>query len=380
MIPVNGPCFDGNERKYLAECLAAGGAANDAFVARMETALAEYCGRKYGIAVSSGTAALETTLYALGVRAGQKVVLPAFAPISGAVAVLRRGAIPLLVDIDPETWCLDCEQAGRLVEKGDESLKAVLPAAVYGHPADMDPLITACGKYRVALLEDAAQSLGAEYASRALSAEDAPVWKKCGAFGQASVVSFGSDQIVTTGEGGMVLTDSEETAARARSYRNLCGDRGFRHEDLGYNFRLDGFSAAVGVAQLERLDEFVAKKRQIAAWYSERLQDVPELRLQPVRPWAHPVYWAVAVELNRENGRKAADVMEDLRTHQIASRPFFLGLHAQPALRYLTETADGGCPHADAVTEYGFCLPNGVAMTESQVHIVCEVLKNIVRR
>ena len=384
MIPVNEPLLDGNEKKYLSECVTTGWISSEGpFIARLEQMFAEYCGRRYGIAVCNGTAALEVALYAAGIRPGQKIIMPTFTIISCALAAVRLGAVPVLVDIDPETWCLDSEQAARLIGKGDESVRAVMPVHIYGHPVDMDPLLAACDKQRqVRIIEDLAEAHGAEYASRYLSPDDTPVWKKCGAFSYAAAASFYANKIITTGEGGIVLTDSEEAAERARSYRNLCFGKTerFRHEDLGYNFRMGNLQAAVGVAQMERVAEFVAKKRQIAAWYSERLQDVPELRLQTVKPWAHPVYWMMAVELNRENGKKAAEVMDDLRTHQIGTRPFFMGLHAQPALRYLVETPEGGCPRADAAYEYGFYLPSGMTLTEQQVHTVCEVLKNIVRK
>jgi len=383
MIPVNEPLLDGNEKKYLAECVSTGWISSEGpFITRLEKMFAEYCGRRHGIAVCNGTAALETALYAAGVRPGQKIVMPTFTIISCAIAAIRLGAIPVLVDIDPDTWCMDVEQAVRLLNKGDESIRAVMPVHIYGHPVDMDPLLAACDKQRLRIIEDMAEAHGAEYASHFQATGETPVWKKCGSFGYTTAVSFYANKIITTGEGGMVMTDSDEAAERARSYRNLCFGKTerFRHEDLGYNFRLSNLQAAVGVAQMERVEEFVAKKRQIAAWYSERLQNVPELRLQPVKPWAHPVYWMMGVELNRENGKKAAAVMEDLRTHQIGTRPFFMGLHAQPALRYLVETIDGGCPKADNAYEYGFYLPSGMALTESQVHTVCEVLKNIVRK
>ena len=384
MIPVNEPLLDGNEKKYLAECVNTGWISSEGpFVSRLEQMFADFCGRRHGVAVCNGTAALETALYAAGIRPGQKVVMPTFTIISCAIAAIRLGATPVLVDIDPETWCMDAEQAARLVNKGDESVRAVMPVHIYGHPVDMDPILAACDRNpRVRIIEDCAEAHGAEYASRHLATGDAPAWKKCGAFGHVAAVSFYANKIITTGEGWMVLTDSDEAAERARSYRNRCFGKTarFRHEDLGYNFRMGNLQAAVGVAQMERVEEFVAKKRQIATWYNERLQGVPGLRLQPVKPWAHPVYWMMAVELDRENGKKATEVMADLRTHQIGTRPFFMGRHAQPALRYLVETPDGGCPRADAAYEHGFYLPSGMALTEGQEQTVCEVLKNIIRK
>ncbi|GHV21956.1 aminotransferase DegT [Planctomycetales bacterium] len=378
MIPVNEPLLNGNEEKYVRECVATGWISSEGqFIDRLEKMFAEFCGRRYGVAVCNGTAALEVALYAAGIRAGSRVIMPSFTIISCALAAIRLGAIPLLVDMEPATWCMDVEQAARLMPRTDVS--AVMPVHIYGHPVNLDPLLAAGAKHNVAIIEDIAEAHGAEYLSEYRSP---PQWKKCGSFGKVAAASFYANKIITTGEGGMVLTDDDEVLARARSYRNLCFGKleRFRHEDLGYNFRLSNLQAAVGVAQMERAAELVAKKRQIADWYHEELQAVAGVRLQPAMPWAHPVYWMMAVELSRDAGKKAVEVMEALKSYQIGTRPFFMGLHAQPVLRQYVEIADGGCPRTEAAYEYGFYLPSGIALTREQAHTVGEALKKVLRQ
>lgn len=381
MIPVNEPLLDGNEKKYLQECIDTGWISSEGpFVRRFEEMFAQYCGRKHGIAIINGTAALEVALYAVGIRPGQRVIMPTFTIASCALAAIRLGAVPYLVDIEPQTWCMDINQTCRAVERGDEHTAAVMPVHIYGHPVNMDPLLAICQKYRVKIVEDAAEVHGAEYASRFLSDDpQKPVWKRCGSFGDVSSFSFYANKMITTGEGGMVVTDNDEMAERARSFRNLCFGKieRFRHEDLGYNFRMSNLQAAVGVAQMEQIDRFLAIKRQVGAWYHERLKDVEEIRMQPVHEWARPMYWMIALELEAKCGLTANDAMERLREMGIGTRPFFMGLHAQPAMRYLVETQEGGCPHAEKAYKYGFYVPSGLTLTEEAVDRVCTAIKSL---
>ncbi len=381
MIPVNEPILDGNEKEYLAECINTGWISSEGpFVKRFEEEFAEYCGRNYGVSVCNGTASLEVALYGAGVRAGQKVIMPTFTIASCAIAAIRLGAIPLLVDIRPDNWCMDVEQAVKLIEKDQDDVVAIMPVHIYGHPVEMDPILQAADKYKIKIIEDAAEVHGAEYRSDFLrNGHEQPVWRKCGSFGDVSSFSFYANKIVTTGEGGMVVTDNHEIYERAKSYRNLCfgNIERFRHEDMGYNFRMSNLQAAVGVAQLERIDFFIEKKIQIAQWYKERLEGLPGLRLQPIEEWAKPVYWMIAIELDKSLGIKAERVMQGLKEKKIGSRPFFMGLHAQPAYKYLVEAPEGGCPHADHAYEYGLYLPSGLALKEAEVDTVCRELKEI---
>ncbi len=383
MIPVNEPLLDGNEKEYLAECINTGWISSEGeFVTRFEEGFARYCDRAYAVAVCNGTAALEVALYAAGVRAGQKIIMPAFTIASCAIAAIRIGAIPVLVDMRADNWCMDVAQAVALIER-DEDISAIMPVHIYGHPVEMDPLLEVVDKYKLKIIEDAAEAHGAEYCSEYLrNGHEAPVWKRCGSFGVVSSFSFYPNKIITTGEGGMIVTDDHEVYERARSYRNLCfGEvERFRHEDMGYNFRMSNLQAAVGVAQLEKIEVHIEKKLQIAQWYKERLEDVAGMRMQPIQTWAKPVYWMLAIELDKARGIVAEEVAAALREKKIGTRPFFMGLHQQPAFKYLVQAPEGGCPHTDHAYKYGLYLPTGLALKEAEVDTVCRELKEILAK
>lgn len=371
MIPVSEPLLNGNEKRYLVECIDSGWISSEGpFVARFEAAFAARIGRAHGVAVCNGTAALEAALYGLGVGEGDEVIMPAFTIISCAVAALRLGARPVLVEIDPETWCMDTAQVAAKITL---RTKVVMPVHIFGHAVDMDPLLRLRELHGFKILEDAAEVHGAEYFSQHLGGR----WVNCGAMGDATATSFYANKIVTTGEGGMVLADDPAVAARARAYRNLCfrPERRFFHTEIGYNFRMTNLQAAVGLAQVERLDEFLAIKRRIAAAYAAALRDVPGVRFMSVRPWARSVYWVYAVELDPARGLEAATVMERLKARGVATRPFFLGLHEQPALHGCGLFAGERYPHTERAYRHGFYLPSGTTLTEALVAQVVAALR-----
>jgi perosamine synthetase len=367
---VSEPLLDGNEKRYLAECIDSGWISSEGpFVARFERAFASYLGRAHGAAVSSGTAALEAALYTLGVGPDDEVVLPAFTIISCALAVIRLGAKPVLVDIDPETWCMDTTKvAARLSSR----TKVVMPVHIYGHSVDMDPLLRLRENHGYKILEDAAEVHGAEYFSRHLGNR----WVKCGAMGDATATSFYANKIVTTGEGGMVLTDNSIADERARSYRNLCfqPERRFYHLEMGQNFRMTNLQAAVGLAQVERLDKFLEIKTKIAGFYRQRLTGIHGLRFMPVKSWAKSVYWVYAVELDPDIGLDATTVMERLRQKGVATRPFFIGLHEQPVFRRLGLFDGEPFPHTEKASRLGFYLPSSLTLDEASVEKIAAAL------
>ena len=375
MIPVSEPLLDGNEKRYLAECIDSGWISSEGpFVGRFEQAFAARMGRAHGVAVCNGTAALEAGLYALGVGRGDEVVMPSFTIISCAVAALRLGAKPVLVDIDPETWCLDAAQvAARLTPR----TKVVMPVHILGHPVDMDPLLRLRAVHGFKILEDAAEVHGAAYFSREFGGR----WVPCGAMGDAAATSFYANKIVTTGEGGMVLADDPAVVAAARSYRNLCfrPEQRFYHTEIGYNFRMTNLQAAVGLAQVERIDEFIAIKTRLGECYRRLLADVPGVRFMPVKPWAKSVYWVYAVELDPKLGLEAVTVMERLRERGIGTRPFFLGLHRQPALREQGLFGEETYPHTDHAHRYGFYLPGGLTLNEALVETIVGALRDALK-
>lgn len=372
MIPVSEPLLDGNEKRYLAECIESGWVSSEGpFVGRFEKAFASFVGRSHGIAVCNGTAALETGLYALGVGPGDEVVMPSFTIISCALAAIRLGAKPVLVDIDPTNWCMDTRA---VTDRISSRTKVVMPVHIYGHPVDMDPLLQLRNIHGFKLLEDAAEVHGATYFSKYLGGR----WVKCGAVGDAAATSFYANKIVTTGEGGMVLADDEAIAERARSYRNLCFHprERFRHADLGYNFRMTNLQAAVGLAQVERLDEFIQIKIRLADCYRRLIEAIPGVRFMPVKSWAKSVYWMYAVELDAGLGLDAKTVMDRLQARGVGTRPFFMGLHEQPALKKLGLFAGESYPHTEKAHRLGFYLPSGMKLSEAAIDQVVAALKD----
>jgi len=367
VIPVSEPVLRGREAEYVAECLNTGWISSSGrFIEAFEGAWAAYCGRRFGVAVGNGTVALQLAVAALGIGPGDEVILPTFTIISCALAVVYSGATPVLVDADPETWCLDVRQ---VEAKITSRTRAIMPVHIYGHPVEMDPLLRLAQRRGLAVIEDAAEAHGAEYLA---STEDGNAWLRCGSFGDVSTFSFYANKLVTTGEGGMVMTDDERLAQRLRSLRNLAFEPGrrFLHRELGFNFRLTNVQAAIGLAQVEQIDETVARKRAIGHRYAAALSVVRGVRLQPPGEWARSVYWMNGLVLDRATGLDAPALAERLRSLGAETRPFFLGMHRQPAL--LERGLFGGerYPVADEIAEQGLYLPSGVGLTDDQVDAV----------
>lgn len=367
MIPVNEPVIGEAEEKYIIDCVRSGWISSEGeYVGKFESTLAEYVGKRSGIAVCNGTAAVETALYAAGVKEGDEVILPTFTIMSCALAILRLGAKPVLVDIEPDTWNMDVSQVRSSIT---EKTKAILVVHIYGHPVDMDQILEAVAGKDIKVVEDAAESLGAEYKG-----------KKCGSIGDVSAYSFYANKIVTTGEGGMVLTDNPEIEERARSYRNLCfnSQERFLHNDIGYNFRMSSLQAAVGLGQMQRLEQNVKRKREMGELYVSLLSRIKGLQCQVEKPWAKTVYWMYSVQLDPSLGKTAKEIMSELRERGIGTRPFFRGLHDQPALQQRgVVPVKGVFPAADAAYKFGFYLPSGLTLTDEHITEVCTSLKEI---
>lgn len=373
MIPVNVPLLNGREKDLVLECIESGWiSANGPFVERFEQEFSSYLGVSGGVAVCNGTAALETALYALGVGKGDQVIVPSFTIISCALAVLRVGAVPVLADVDTDTWCLDPARVQDLVT---DEVKAIMAVHMYGHPVDMDAIADIATAKGIKVLEDAAEVHGAEYRS----ARDDRGWIKCGAIGDAAAFSFYANKIITTGEGGMVVSRDPDVLDRARSYRNLAfrPDRRFYHTEPGYNFRMTNLQAAVGVAQLERIEEFIDIKRRWGALYRERLAEIPGVRFQVEREWAKSVYWMYSVELDPDLGIDAEDAMKRMAMRGVETRPFFRGLHRQPVLDGKCVLSRHGYPVTERAERYGFYLPSGLALAEDDVNQVCDALADV---
>ena len=382
MIPVNEPLIGEKEIVYVNECLRTGWISSAGrFIEEFEEKWAEYCGMKYGIAMSNGTTALQAAVSCIGLQPGDKVIMPSFTIISCAQAIIYNGGIPILVDSDPRTWCMDVECVREKIEaeikKGDGKLKAIMPVHIYGHPVDMDPILELAEKYNLKIIEDAAEVHGAEY----LSGRDTPdaKWKRCGGIGNISVFSFYANKLITTGEGGMVLTNDTDYAEHARSLRNLCfqPEQRFLHKELGHNFRLTNMQAAIGLGQLERIDEIIAKKLWMGQAYTERLQAIPGLQLPVEESWAKQVFWMYGIVLDESTGMNAVQFAQQLKEKGVDTRPFFLGMHEQPVFQNMKLFPNEKYPVTERIARQGLYLPSGLTLTEKQLDKVCESTKVI---
>jgi len=367
MIPVNTPVLSGNEKKYLCECIETEWISSEGpFVKRLEAGVAALTGRTHGVAVCNGSVALDTAIAALGIGGGDEVILPAFTIVSCCAAVVRAGAIPVLADADPTTWNMQVEQIEALITS---RTKAIMVVHIYGLPVDMAPVLSLAEKNGLKVIEDAAEEIGQTY-------KDLP----CGGFGNISTVSFYPNKHITTGEGGMVLTNEDTLAERCRSLRNLCFDkeRRFIHEDLGWNLRMSNLQAAVGVAQLERIEETVKKKREIGAWYNDLLAGTAGLQL-PVHQtdYATNIYWVYGVVLDDSVPMDARQAIQRMREQGVDCRHFFWPMNRQPVFKRLGLFDGVVCPNAERLAHRGFYLPSGVGLTYEQVGTVAAALRGI---
>jgi perosamine synthetase len=361
MIPVNEPLLNGNEAKYLAECVETGWISSEGpFVRKLEEGMATVTGQRYGIAVMNGSVALEVALAALRIGPGDEVILPSFTIISCAAAIVRAGATPVVIDSDPVTWNLD---PARLEAVITPRTKAIMVVHIYGLPVDMDPVVEIAGNHGLKIVEDSAEQIGQIYHSRSGKS------KMIGSFGDITTLSFYPNKHVTTGEGGMVLTSDETLAERCRALRNLCfgRKRRFVHEELGWNFRMSNLQAAVGVAQMEVLNRTLEKKRLIGAWYNELLGETEGIEIPaPRTDYAENIYWVYGVVLKDDVPFDAEEAMYRLAGAGIGTRPFFWPMHEQPVLRRMVFFAGVACPVAERLGRRGFYLPSGVALTRDQ--------------
>ena len=369
-IPVNEPLLNGNEEKYLLEGIRTGWISSEGpFVKQFEEQFATRMGRKYGVAVSNGSVALDAAVAALGIGKGDEVIMPTFTIISCAAAVVRAGAVPVVVDCDPVTWNMDVAQVEARITP---QTKAIMVVHVYGLPVDMDPVLEIARKCGLKVIEDAAEMHGQTYKG-----------KPCGGFGDISTFSFYPNKHVTTGEGGMIVTDDPALAEKCRSLRNLCfkPEQRFVHDELGWNFRMSNLQAALGVAQLERLDEFVQRKRRMGAHYTKLLADTPGIQL----PLAHTgdaaenIYWVYGLVLDDSVPFDAKEAMVRLGKLGIGSRPFFWPMHEQPVFRKMGLFAGESYPVAERIARRGFYIPSGLALTEEQIERSAEAVKEILR-
>ncbi|MGE3319015.1 MAG: DegT/DnrJ/EryC1/StrS family aminotransferase [Candidatus Berkiella sp.] len=365
-IAVNTPLLNGNEKKYLNECIDTGWISSEGpFVKKLEDNFSRIMGREHGVAVCNGTVALELALKAIGIGPGDEVIMPTFTIISCALAAIRLGAKPVLVDSDPITWNMDIAQ---IEAKITDKTKAIMVVHTYGLPVDMNPIIALAQKYDLKIIEDAAEMHGQTYYG-----------KPCGSFGEISTFSFYPNKLVTTGEGGMVLMDDESIRDKCQLLRNLAFEpkQRYLHEELGWNFRMSNLQAAVGVAQLERIGEFIERKRLMGRYYDECLADIKELtRPLAKTAYAQNIYWVYGIVLD-DKVMSGKELMQQLHQEGIGTRAFFYPMHQQPVLLKMGLFKDERYPVAEHLARQGIYIPSGLALTQNEMKAVSDKLKKI---
>ena len=366
-IPVNEPLLNGNEKKYLNERIDTGWISSEGpFVKEFEQKMSASVGRKYGIAVSNGTAALEVAVQALGIGKGDEVIMPTFTIISCAMAVTKAGAVPVLVDSDLRTWNMDADE---IESKITPRTKAIMIVHLYGLPVDVDKILLLAEKYNLKVIEDAAEMHGQTYKG-----------KPCGSFGHISTFSFYPNKHITTGEGGMIVTNYAELAEKCCTLRNLCFRKDIRyvHDEISDNYRFTNLQAAVGLAQLERLNEFVQRKREMGRYYTDKLREVKGLIL-PVEKtdYADNIYWVYGLVLDKDIPADNQAVQRYLAGKGIGSRTFFWCMHEQPVYQKDGLFVGEKYPGAEYLARKGFYIPSGLALTKEQMDIVISAIKDM---
>ena len=367
MIPVAEPSLGEEELRNVIEAVKSGWISSKGkFIEEFEQKFAKHCDRKYGVVTANGTVALHLALTSLGIKKGDEVIVPDLTFVAVANTVAYCNAKPVFVDSHPDYWCMDPE---KIEEKISKKTKAIIPVHIYGHPCDMDGIMDIVEDYDLYIVEDAAEAHGAEYKS-----------KKVGSFGDISCFSFYGNKIITTGEGGMCLTDSEEIAEKMRMLRDhgMNPEKKYWHDVVGFNYRMTNLQAAVGVAQLEKMNEFVEKKREIAKRYSEGLKELEEnglIKLHPEMKWAKSVYWMYSILVEDKCGMSRDELVQKFMEKGIETRPFFYPMHVMPPYKN-----DGKFPAAEEISRKGINLPSGVSLTEKEIEQIARRIENNVER
>lgn len=364
MIPVFEPVIGEEEIEAVVAALRRGeisGTFGRALV-EFEQEFTAYCGCKYGVAVTSGTTALHLAVAAAGIGCGDEVLMNASTNIATALAVVHNSAIPVPVDSENVTWNLNLELIDSLITP---KTRAIIPVHLYGHPVDMDQLMDITRRHNLIVIEDAAEAHGATCRG-----------KKVGSFGDMGCFSFYANKVVTTGEGGMVVTNNESLADKLRLLRNLAFTKPrFRHEVAGYNFRMTGYQAAMGLAQLRKIDHIISEKRRVAQTYTRYLQDVPGLQLPVELDWALNVYWMYAVVVKPEFSLTRDQLAEALLNEGIETRTFFCPMNQQPCLQALPGFREISCPVADRLWETGLYLPSSWNLPAKTIRQIADSIR-----
>ncbi|MDO9561756.1 MAG: DegT/DnrJ/EryC1/StrS family aminotransferase [Bradyrhizobium sp.] len=359
-IPISQPSIGARERELVLDALDSGWVSSiGKYIDEFEAAFARYCGTEFALTVSNGTTGLHLALVTLGIGPGDEVIIPDLTFVATANAVAYTGATPVLADVDNDTLCIDPASVESLVT---DRTKAIMPVHLYGHPADMDALTTIARARGIAIIEDAAEAHGAEYKGR-----------RVGGLSQCGVFSFYGNKVVTTGEGGMLTTNDHSFYKRAKRLRDhaMTPERRYFHDERGFNYRMTNLQAALGVAQMERIDDFLTRRAEIMAWYKSAIPSSENIRLNRVKNWASSAFWMVCLEVDGFDEPRRDDFMDKLKQRGIDSRPYFCTMSSMPMYR------QEPLPVAARKARTGLNLPSFFDLTQKEVARIGEAVNEL---
>ena len=368
-IPVNTPKFSNKEKINVKKCLNTGWISSEGeYVKKFEKNFSKYNKRIYGVAVSSGTAALEIALKSLNLRKGDEIIIPTFSIISTALCVTKLGLKPVLVDSDLETWNMNSDQ---VIKKISRKTRAIIITHIYGFPVNMNKILKFVKKKNIKIIEDAAEMIGQTYLK-----------KKCGSFGDISTFSFYANKHITTGEGGMILTNNKKLYEKCKSLRNLCfgeGNNRFNHDDIGWNYRMTNLQAAVGCGQLENISKIIKRKREIGKKYISILNKCRKIFIQPYKlTYATNIFWVFGVLLKKNANISRDEIIQKLHNNNIQTRTFFFPMHMQKIFKKMRLfPKKQKFANAEYLSKNGFYLPSGLGISDLEINFVGKTLIKI---
>ena len=369
-IPVNTPKIFSQEKKLVIQALSTGWISSEGpFVKKFEENFSKFNKRKYGVAVSSGTAALEIVIKSLNLKKGDEVIIPTFTIISSVMCLIKQGLKPVLVDSDIKNWNMSIEET---IKKINKKTKAIIITHIYGFPVDMQKIIKIANKKKIIIIEDAAEMIGQKYKKRI-----------CGSFGSVSTFSFYANKHITTGEGGMIVTNDKKIYEKCKSLRNLCfGTKGnrFNHNDIGWNYRFTNIQAAIGLGQLKNINWIVKRKKEIGRRYIKKLINNKNIIIQKNKnSYSENIFWVFGILLKKNYKFKRDFITRKLLMHNIQTRNFFYPMHKQTILlKKGIFKKNNKFPNAEYLAKSGFYLPSGLALTNEEIDFICDKVNKII--
>jgi perosamine synthetase len=369
-IPVNTPLINNSDALSVSKSIKSGWISSEGpSVNEFEKNLAKFLDRKFGCAVSSGTAALEIAIRSLGLNKNDEVIMPSFTIISNAMAIVKSSAKPILVDVNLSTWNIKLEDIEKKITK---KTKCLMIPHIYGLSNDMDEIMKIAKKYNLYVIEDAAEVLGLKYKN-----------KPCGSFGDISILSFYANKHITTGEGGMLLTNNPNLNNNFKDLRNLCfGSKNnrFNHYDISWNYRYTNIQASLGLNQLKRIDKIVKKKHEIGNYYFKHFKDIKNVILQPNKlSYCKNIYWVFGIVIKKNNKNNIKEIIKKLTSNNIGTRPFFWPMHKQDAFKKKGYFKNINLPNSEFISKNGFYLPSGLGLTLKELKFIKDTVLSVLK-